>query len=903
MTEQAWTLLRELIEGDVLRHSRMRDARRAPRSPCGFESNAHCRGFRVRGLNPDGVVNIDQHTGASRAVTAAIVSPNEPDTGLMIVAQLNPAWQCLPRLVSESHAFTLSTIGAGQRVPGIRDMLPFGVPLATNRESPALAVGVRFAKLLRLTIFRFDRKHVIKQHLAVSVHRINLDGLDHYLERLAAPGLRERQGRADEILTRKHFAADEPDAKYGAIDINTRNAIRHALFARHGREQHYDQERSSTSSLSHVHTSLYSDRLQRAQSTIRARALFASFLLMAGPSWADHASDNPVLSAADAFGVTIGTEAVGVYDQNLIRGFNPQIAGNARIDGLYFDQQAPLSNRVLEGSTIRVGISALGYPFPAPTGIVDYDLRHAGDKPTLTVVSDLGPFDARGVDLDGQLPIASLNLRMPMGISDRLNAALPGYTQHIVSVGLAPEWMPRDGVAIRAFVDWQRVSGDRVAPLIFMASNDLPSRVPARYLGQDWAAGESLRENFGATLQAQLGRRWTLGAGIFRSVNDSSLSYADLFVSTQQSGEADHDLIGYPDQRAGSTSGEVRLVGHFGGGSRLHDIVFSVRGRNIAALYDGADVHAVGAALIGQGAQIPSPNFMYGPRSRDDDKLWTAGLAYHGRWFGLGELSAGVQKVDYRKTIALPGESAEHRADEPWRLYTVAAVDVSARAHVYAGYTQGIEDSGIAPANAANRGAILPATRTWQRDAGLQYILTPTVKIVAGVFDVHKPYFNLDAENSYVGLGEQQHRGYELSITGEVLKNLNVVAGLEVLRPQVAAGASSSVPIGPLAVGQNDHLAQINVDYRLRCRPAVSLDLSLYSYGRRAANLDNSVTIPSTRTADIGARYRLKVLQAPGTLRLLVQNIANVYSWALSDSGGFSPAPRRSVQLYLTVDF
>jgi iron complex outermembrane receptor protein len=95
---------------------------------------------------------------------------------------------------------------------------------------------------------------------------------------------------------------------------------------------------------------------------------------------AQHASDNPVVSAEDAFGLTVGLESTGLYNPGLIRGFNPQTAGNARIDGLYFDQQAPLTERVIEGSTIRVGISEVGYAFPAPTGIVDYDLRHATDR-------------------------------------------------------------------------------------------------------------------------------------------------------------------------------------------------------------------------------------------------------------------------------------------------------------------------------------------------------------------------------------------------------------------------------------------------------------------------------------------------------------------------------------------
>lgn len=637
---------------------------------------------------------------------------------------------------------------------------------------------------------------------------------------------------------------------------------------------------------------------------IKARAWFASVALVIGPhAWADHASDNAVVSAEDAFGLTIGTETIGLYDQNQIRGFSPQIAGNARIDGLYFDQQAPLSNRVLEGSTIRVGISALGYPFPAPTGIVDYDLRHAGDKPSLTAVADLGPFDARGLDLDGQYPVEALNLRVPMGVSYRINAGLPGYTQQSVSVGIVPQWTPTDGVAVRGFWDWQRVSRDRVAPLFFMASDSLPPEVPANYLGQDWATGKSFHENYGATVKAELSSRWTLHAGVFRSVNDAPLSYADLFVNTLPSGIADHQLIGYPDQRTSSTSGDAQLKAQFGEGALRHEIVFSLRGRDVHASYDGADVQDVGTAFIGQGAQVTRPNFTYGPLTRDDDQLWAAGVAYHGQWLHVGELSAGVERVDYRKSITLPGEAPAHRDDESWRFYNIVAVNVFKDANLYAGYTQGVEDSGIAPSNAANRGEILPAALTWQVDAGFKYAVTPSVNLIAGVFDVHKPYFNLDAANYYVDLGSQSHRGYEFSIAGEIVKDLNVVAGLEVLKPEVSANGSASVPIGPLAVGQNNHLAQINVDYRFQSWHAASVDFTFYSYGRRAASLDNSVSLPSTQSVDVGARYRFEIFQAPATLRMLVQNVGNVYSWALTDSAGFSPAPRRSVQLYLTTDF
>jgi iron complex outermembrane receptor protein len=119
---------------------------------------------------------------------------------------------------------------------------------------------------------------------------------------------------------------------------------------------------------------------------------------------AQHASDDPLATANDAFGLTLGLESIDLYGPRGVRGFNPQTAGNVRIDGLYFDQQGALSNRVVEGSTIRIGVNEIGYAFPAPTGIVDYDLRHPGNgTSSATVVASAGPFQAKGLSVDGNL--------------------------------------------------------------------------------------------------------------------------------------------------------------------------------------------------------------------------------------------------------------------------------------------------------------------------------------------------------------------------------------------------------------------------------------------------------------------------------------------------------------------
>ena len=87
---------------------------------------------------------------------------------------------------------------------------------------------------------------------------------------------------------------------------------------------------------------------------------------------------------------------------------------------------------------------------------------------------------------------------------------------------------------------------------------------------------------------------------------------------------------------------------------------------------------------------------------------------------------------------------------------------------MYAGYARGLEESGTAPPNAANRNQPLPAIMTEQKDAGVRFALTKDVKAVVGVFDLSRPYFGFDAGNVFKQIGTVRSRGAEFSVSGSV---------------------------------------------------------------------------------------------------------------------------------------
>jgi iron complex outermembrane recepter protein len=654
----------------------------------------------------------------------------------------------------------------------------------------------------------------------------------------------------------------------------------------------------------------------RAKSGAIAKAIGTASMLMLSFSIvskveAQHASDDPVASANDGFGLTLGLESIGLYGPGFVRGFNPQVAGNVRIDGLYFDQQGALSNRVVEGSTIRIGVSEIGYAFPAPTGIVDYNLRHVGDgTPAATIVAGAGPFQAHGISIDGNVPLLSTELQLPMGLSRQISTQTPfgspnpGYTSTVDNVGATPQWKPNDRLTVRGIVDWTQTTSAKTLPFIVTAGDYLPPDTPRGYFGQNWAKGSSVSKNYGGIVMAQLSRNWSLAAGIFRSVADNPLSYTDLYLNTRPNGSAEQFIVSNPDQSTASTSGEARLTGHFGTDSWRQDVMLLARGRDTLALYGGSDVIDIGPAFINQDVQVPEPTFTYSARTHDRTELWSAGVAYRAQWQGRADFSFGIQQESYTKEVISPGLPEAELTDHPLRAYGTAAIALTERATAYAGYTQGLEDSGVASSSAENRGAILPDARTWQADAGLRYLLTPQVKLIAGVFEIDKPYFNLDSSNVDRALGRQRASGLEFSVSGAVSKNLNVTAAMLLGEVKVIGPNLQAEGVGSFALNQARFLTTINANYRIPWASALSADIAITHFGSYPASLDDVAQGPPATLIALGGRYRFKILGAPATLRVQAQNLTNVYFWNLAfNAPVFSQYQPRAFFGYVTADF
>ena len=616
----------------------------------------------------------------------------------------------------------------------------------------------------------------------------------------------------------------------------------------------------------------------------------------------DRTEDNAVTQAEDAFGFSTGRESIGIYSAGNTRGFSPSAAGNVRIEGLYFDPAFGLSSIVNDSTSIKVGLSAQGYPFAAPSGIVDQILRRPEAKAGASILLNGDQFGSYGIEIDGSLPL-SRQVSVGYGVTANRVAYSDGTDNFNHGQGLIVRWRPAPGVEILPFWTLNNDYDDEAGPFYVPAGKFLPPTPPRhRFDGPQWADFRYAAANSGVLASYAPSKDWLVRVGAFRSVDDEKTAFTNLLLGLQPDGTASSRLI-IADPRAKnvSLSGELRLTHSIVDGPRLHVIHLSIRERDARREYDGSDEADLGPTRIGVTVTAPKPAFVFTALSRNRVEQTTLGLAYDGRWKDVGEISFGLSRANYRKTTTIPGLAPIVTRSTPWLYNGTAAAYVSKAITLYAGYARGLEESGVAPPNAANRNAPLDAVLTEQKDAGLRWNVTGNVKLIAGVFDLSKPYFGFDAARAYRQIGTTRSRGAEFSVSGNVTKRLNVVAGGFFLDARVERDPTALGNIGKRPVGLPGHVINVNLNWRTPFE-RLSLDTQVFERPRVPSTTDNLVSLPARVNVNLGGRYRFKLSGKDATFRFQVNNVFDTKSFNIAGPGIYQFNSRRFLTGYLAID-
>lgn len=629
-------------------------------------------------------------------------------------------------------------------------------------------------------------------------------------------------------------------------------------------------------------------------------------LCMAGASqaWAQqHAQDNAVTVADDAFGTSVGLQNVGLYSQNDARGFDPQQAGNLRIEGLYFDQQAFVTNSCMVRETaMRIGIAAQAYSFPSPTGIADYSLRVPGDEWSFSGLASRGPFATTTVQLEAQIPLAPKVLSVDLCGGYYRNAGVDFFRRDSTSAfGTTLRWSPVDKTVLTPFFSYMAGGGHQSYPAVYTDGTDPLPQFQLRDLAtQSWTTMGWRSTTFGTVAKSELTDRWQFTAGAFHSKENDPWQF-EPYLQLNPNGTADSVMDVSPPQSADSSSGEARLTGVATSGERRQQLDLAIRGRTVNRTYGGDDIIDFGTFTLQDPAQFPQPPLAFTARSDDRIRQLDVGATYEERWQGIGSAAIGALKDNYRRTTDVPTFGSSTYRTTPWLFNGRLTLGSGQPLLYYGSYTQGLEGSALAPTNAVNRGEPPAASRTWQVDSGLRYVPDPKLRMILGVFEIHKPYLNLDAANVYGPLGQLKYEGMESSLN-YANDGLTVLAGGVWIRPQLALSVPQpgvgSEPLGPVPL-----TLTADIDYAPPAWGpwAVSLDWKWLS--SRDATSDDQQKLPVLATVSAGFRYQWKSGDKSGTLRFDGYNLTNAQGLHISPLYQILPEQGRRFGVTLAVDF
>ncbi|MDP3175790.1 MAG: TonB-dependent receptor [Phenylobacterium sp.] len=642
-------------------------------------------------------------------------------------------------------------------------------------------------------------------------------------------------------------------------------------------------------------------------------ALATAAALISSPALAQQrAAENATRSADDAFGVSFGNEKIGLYNERDARGFSPLAASNVRIEGLYFDMRGVMPSRVLAATTVRVGLTAQSYPFPAPTGIAEYTLKPAMGPDAFSTVVQIGSNDTYSLEADAHIQVVPGKFGLSGAAMWRNDDNGAPFAQiDTRASGLVARWRPSQTSELAAFAGVGKATHSKFNPLVFTSGPFLPPDVEPVFFGQSWSRSDLTYHTYGVLGHTPLGQHWTFKAGLFRHDGFGDGPVADLYLGADQTGAtAQHLVTNERPQEQVSISGEARLTGVFTGANLRQTLHLSVRGRNVERNFGGAASALIAPQVVGRRVFIPEPNWVYGASSWDEVRQRAAGVQYQLAWRSLGEATLGVQKVDYEKTVTPPTGAPTVTRDKPLFFNGALAVTLSPKAVAYASFTQGLEEVPLAPENALNAQEAPPAIHTEQYDFGMRYSITPRLRLVLGYFKISKPYFNLDPARVYRALGEEVHKGWEISLAGSLTDQLNVVAGALLQKPEVTGEGVDAGPIGPKPVSQPETTLKVNLDYRVASVRGLSVDAGVTYTGERAATSRTFAALGGQQldaeaftTLDLGMRYRFSLAGHASSFRAQVLNVFDDFAWRIYPSGAFYLSGARKFTFTLATDF
>ena len=273
--------------------------------------------------------------------------------------------------------------------------------------------------------------------------------------------------------------------------------------------------------------------------------------------------------------------------------------------------------------------------------------------------------------------------------------------------------------------------------------------------------------------------------------------------------------------------------------------------------------------------------------------------------YGLRRQQLRVENYFYDGTSKLPSADGSRNGDPYDKSITTPVYGIVFKAtdsiSLYANRIEGLAQGATAPSNVSNANEMFPPGRTKQLEAGIKFD-RQTYGANLAVFRIEKPSDGYTLNNLFIRDGEQVNKGLELSLFGEPVEGLRLMAGGTRMTSEQKNTANGTND-GNHAIGVPTFQLNASVDWDVPGVPGLALNARMLRTGGQFADAANNVSLPTWNRFDAGARYKLKVAEKDLTLRVNVENLTDKNYWASANGGYLTQGDPRLVKFSGTIDF
>ena len=601
-----------------------------------------------------------------------------------------------------------------------------------------------------------------------------------------------------------------------------------------------------------------------------------------------------------------------LYEAFTVRGF--QFFGNeAGFNGLYgVVPIGSIQTETIERVELFKGANAFlnGIaPFGSIGGGVNVTPKRATDAPLARLSGDFSSDSLFGGHLDigrrfGEDNAFGARVNVVKRQGDTAIDRQRGDTE-LASVGLD---YTAGGVRLSADITYQELRLDGTQGSLELADDFKPPQAPdAR---QNWSQSwynQTTRDAFGV-VRGEIDV--TQSVTTFAAIGGRRSKYGELrsydIVTNTEGDFLDEPYYGFEESR--TLSGEVGLRSAFATGPITHRLSM------VASRYEDSFSYSEYPYV---GDPVPGNIYTYVPRPQPD----LSGLPTDTRKSGenvftsyaladtIGALDdtlqitvgARYQRVQSRSFDFDSGERTDSYDESALTPALGVIFKPAAGVSLYTSYIEGLSQGPTAPEGTVNQGQVFPPFKSEQIEAGVKIDFGRFATTMA-VFQIARPNGFTDAGTRVFGLnGEQRNRVIEIGAFGEMASNVRLLAGAAFIQGKLTKTRDGTLD-GKTAQGVPKFQADIDVEWDLMAIPGFTLTADLAYVSSQYTASINTFKIPSYTTVDLGARYTVKDMNYPITLRASVDNIFGSNYWSTAFRGLALGAPRQLV-LSATIDF